>query len=336
MKSLDKQFKELIKNIEKSINKEIEKETIKIRTQNQAFILDEESENLLSDILQNDKNFPEVLRKKFFKPDGTCISSYEDQKLRSLIHELIINGLISLQWGDNIPIFGRIEQKGRSYFEMKEKYLQQYNQGESMQFKLLDKESENVLKELLANKEFCNSPCFIIPNNYSPTVIENLINLGYLYSKKGVEYFTDGGYVCGARLTQAAKTYDEMKVLNEKKFNNSITNNNYFAPIGNFQGATINNSQIQIGTENSTQTFEYTYENVNKLIKEIENKIEYEKLSQKQIEELKDLIQDIKDKNEAKKPNLVKRAFKSLWDFTKEIGCAVLSSYIAFKCGFCV
>lgn len=65
MKSFDKQVKDLMKNIQKHVNKEIEKETMKLQTQNQAFLLDTECEELLLEILANDTNFPAVLRNKF-------------------------------------------------------------------------------------------------------------------------------------------------------------------------------------------------------------------------------------------------------------------------------
>lgn len=65
------------------------------------------------------KNFTlriEVLQKKFKDLD------YEaDSRLRAKISVLIYGGYISeLKWADNVPWFGRIEHKGRSYFEMKE------------------------------------------------------------------------------------------------------------------------------------------------------------------------------------------------------------------------
>lgn len=120
----------------------------------------------------------------------------------------------------------------------------------NMPFEPLDIESEKVLKELLNNKEFYNCPCFIVPNNYSPSVIENLIDLGYLHSKKGVEYFLGGeGFVCGARLTQKAKSYDEQKTkyLENSKLQGNISYN------FNFSGADLSNSNNQIGNSETKQ-----------------------------------------------------------------------------------
>ena len=111
MKSFDKQVKDLMRNIQKHVNKEIEKEKMKLQTQNQAFLLDSECEELLLEILENDINFPTVLRNKFFNADGTEISYNEDQKLRAKIHELVLNGLITLRWGENVPIFVELSKK---------------------------------------------------------------------------------------------------------------------------------------------------------------------------------------------------------------------------------
>ena len=324
-------FKEFEKELNNKVKQIIDKEQRTMQTQNQGFILDDESEKLLKTLLSSEKPFPQSLKEMFFKSNGEPLDYYEDEHLRAIIHELVSYGLISVKWGDGFPILGRIEQKGRSYFEMKEKYLQIYNQGESMQFKLLDKESEKVLKELLSNKEFCNNPCFIIPNNYSPTVIENLINLGYLYSKKGVQYFTDGGYVCGARLTQAAKTYDEMKEKNEK-MNNNKTYNNY-GVYNDLSGSNFENSNVMVGNTNSTQNITITNEMVDEIIDTITSKIEEYGLSDKNKQELKDLLEDLKEK-QVKKPNLLKRALQGIWNFAKDVGCQVLATYLAYKCGF--
>lgn len=79
--------------------------------------LDPETEKLLKEILDNDKDFPAILRLKL----ENC-NWEESQKLRSQIKLLREYGYISkLTWGDNVPLLGRIEQKGRTYFIMKEK-----------------------------------------------------------------------------------------------------------------------------------------------------------------------------------------------------------------------
>ena len=330
MKSFDKQVKDLMRNIQKHVNKEIEKEKMKLQTQNQAFLLDNECEELLLEILESDTNFPTVLRNKFFNTDGTEIPYNEDQKLRAKIHELVINGLITLRWGDNVPIFGRIEQKGRSYFEMKEKYKQLYYGENDMQFKILDNESEKVLLSLLSNENYINCPGFIIQNEYPASVIENLINLGYLDSKQGVSYELDGGYVCCARLTQSAKSYEEMKSKYSNMNKSSV--NNYYAPVNDFSGANIEHSVLQVGNVNSTQQIEITSEMIDEAIQEINKNIETYGLSDSNKQELKDLLEDLDEKNK-KKPNLVMRALKGIWGFAKDVGCGLLTAYLTMKFG---
>ena len=331
MKSFGNQLKNILKNFEKSVKKDIQKETMKIRAQNQKILLDDECELLLSEILQDDINFPAVLGNKFFNSDGTEISYNEEQKLRAKIHELINNGLITLQWGDGIPIIGRIEQKGRTYFEMKEKYKQLYYGENDMQFKILDSESESVLLQLLSNEEYVNSPAFIIQDEYPSRVIENLINLGYLDSKQGVSYELDGGYVCCAKLTQSAKSYKEMK---EKYSNiNNRPVNNYYAPVNNFSNANINNSVLQVGNVNSKQEIKITSEMINEAIEEINKNIETYGLSDSNKQKLKDLLEDL-DKKNKKKPNLAMRALKGIWEFSKDVGCGLLTAYLTMKFGF--
>lgn len=327
MKSLDKQWKQLISSIEKELIEEVKKEEMRLIGNGFDF-LDSESERLLFELIK-DEAFPESLKQKFFDSEGNEISFKEQEKLRALIHELVSHSLITLKWGDNLPLFGRIEQKGRSYFERKQQYLMLIN-GSNIGFNYLDEESERILKELLSNKDFVNGPCFIVPNNYSASVIENLITQGYLDSERGVEFLSGGSYVCGARLTQKAKSYEEMKKRAEK--HNKSTINNYYGPTGLFQGATISNSQIQIGTMESVQSLSVEY--VEKTMKEFTDMVNKESLSEEQKGELADLIEDVLEKNKKEKPGLLKRALKSLWEFTKEVGASVLSAYLCAKFGF--
>lgn len=96
-------------------------------------LLDPETEELLKEILNNDKDFPAILRLKL----ENC-SWEESQKIRSQIKLLRENGYISkLTWGDNLPLLGRIEQKGRSYFTLKEQEeTKDFNAWEKLLYKL--------------------------------------------------------------------------------------------------------------------------------------------------------------------------------------------------------
>ncbi|MDE5629998.1 MAG: toll/interleukin-1 receptor domain-containing protein [Bacilli bacterium] len=80
-------------------------------------LLDPETEELLKEILDNEKDYPSILRHKLEQ----CNNWADDQKLRSQIKLLRENGYISrLSWDEGVPLLGRIEQKGRNYFIMKQ------------------------------------------------------------------------------------------------------------------------------------------------------------------------------------------------------------------------
>ena len=142
-----------------------------------------------------------------------------------------------------------------------------------MYFYPLDKESEKYLRELLSNNDFYNAPSFVVPSNVPASVIEELIIQGYLESENGVRYFLQGGYYCGARLTQLAKSYDERKREYEQlNLPRNYTINNY-----NFQNANFTNSAMQIATTDSTQNF--NFESIDRAIEEFEKEAEKVDLS---------------------------------------------------------
>ena len=326
-----------LNDFERKLKKEIEKvakrEEFMVRTQNQAFMLDDECEMLLLKILNSKNPFPQDLQKMFYDESGNEIPYDKEKILRAQIHELVVNGLITLNWGDGLPIFGRIEQKGRTYFEMKNKYLQQLNNGVNMQFKILDKESESYLKELVSNPEFLIKPIHFEnkENNEGALILENLIANGYLDSE-GVSYNLDNsGYVCVGRLTQSAKTYDELKEKFEKMSNNKTYYN--YGIHNDLSGSNFENSNVMVGNTNSNQDIKITNELVDDIVNTTTRNIEEYGLSDENKQELKELIEDVKEK-QTKKPSLVKRGLKTIWNFAKEVGCQVLAAYIATKCGF--
>ena len=205
-------------------------------------------------------------------------------------------------------------------------------EGQNMGFSLLDNESEKYLRDLLSNVEIRNVG-FKIEEKTCETasIVQNLVDCGYLESDKGVQYFLSDGFICFARLTQKAKTYDELKEKYEiMTKNNSNFTNNFNAPVTNIEGG-IHDSTVQIATNNSN--IEITNELVDEVLKEISEKIETYGLSDDNKQELKDLVEDVKEKQQ-KKPNLVKRTLKAIWDFAKDVGCGVLAAYISNKCGF--
>lgn len=206
-------------------------------------------------------------------------------------------------------------------------------EGQNMGFNILDNESEKYLRDLLSDDNIRNVG-FRIEEKTCETasIVQNLVDCGYLESDKGVQYFLGGdGFICIARLTQKAKSYDELKEKFENMTkNNSNSTNNFNAPITHIEGG-IHNSTVQIATNNSS--IEITNELTDEVLKEISDKIETYGLSDDDKQELKDLVDDVKEKQQ-KKPNLVKRGLKAIWDFAKDVGCGVLAAYISNKCGF--
>ena len=71
---------------------------------------------------------------------------------------------------------------------------------------------------------------------------------------------------------------------------------------------------------------------IDEAIQEINKNIETYGLSDSNKQELKDLLEDLDEKNK-KKPNLVKRALKGILGFAKEVGCGLLTAYLTMKFG---
>lgn len=196
----------------------------------------------------------------------------------------------------------------------------------------LDKASEQYLKELLSETEILNNMFKIEEkSNENASIVQNLIDNGFLSSEDGVQYYLGAdGFICFARLTQKAKAFEEYKenFTNKRRNEGSLTigtlNNT------NFQGE-VNNSVVQIANNNSN--IEITNQLADEIVTEITDKIETYGLSDDEKQELKDLIEDVKEKQQ-KKPNLLKRALQGIWNFAKDVGCNVLTAYISGKCGF--
>lgn len=84
---------------------------------NQMFYkLPSNSRNLLKEILESDEPV-EMLDKRF----ENCTNK-EDSELRAIIRDLIDNGLIEVQWADNVPYYIEINNLGRTYFEREDEY----------------------------------------------------------------------------------------------------------------------------------------------------------------------------------------------------------------------
>lgn len=82
-----------------------------------------------------------------------------------------------------------------------------------MSFELLDEKSENFLKELLSHTEYYDTRFRLEENGacFNLSIIQNLIDTGFLKSS-GIKYNPNkSGYFCIALLTQKAKNYESMK-----------------------------------------------------------------------------------------------------------------------------
>lgn len=162
--------------------------------------LDKEVELILKDCIDQASDFPAVLAKKF---EG--LSFAEEEQLRSHISVLINRGFLSkLQWADNVPYHGRIEQKGFSYFKNKEIYIRGKLR-QDLYFSLLDEDSEKQLSILIESED----PAPIVSGTVvQRRIIENLSNCGYVtLGSQGFSDFFDGSFSVIVRVTQKGKNY---------------------------------------------------------------------------------------------------------------------------------
>jgi len=241
MKPLNQQIKDLAKNIERRLNKELAKKKISIPIEEQIMtnILDSESETMLKLIINSNKPFNQIMQELFYK-NGKLVEDKEVNRLQRIIRGLELNGFISsVSWIDGgFPCHCVLEQKGSSYFEMKEHYM-----------------------------------CMLSHPNIQ------------------------------------CESYND------------------------FKGANLSQSNNQIGNINSYQNLEITPQMIDESIQEIYNNIEKYELSEPNKQELKDLLEDLKEKNN-KKQNLAIRALKGIWSFSKEVFCGLLTAYLSSKFGF--
>lgn len=162
--------------------------------------LSPELEDLLKKCIEKETDFPKVLREML--ENG---NAFENSRLRGKIKSLIDEGYISkLSWGDNLPLFGRIEQKGYDYFKLKDIYIRARLRQDPY-FILLDKESEDALKRLVSFSEGFIS---LSGKTSEGKIYENLAQKGYIkIGAKGLNYMLNGGFVGVVSVTQSGKQY---------------------------------------------------------------------------------------------------------------------------------
>lgn len=148
-------------------------------------MLDFETEELLKEIIENENGYPEILRRKF-----QSVKGLDSEILRAKIRRLIDEGYISkIQWADNLPYSGRIEQKGRTYFETKKKVemlsklVKEAVSKIFISHRAVDKDFADILADFLfaigvpRDKVFCSSlPGNDVNENIPKEVKESLQN----------------------------------------------------------------------------------------------------------------------------------------------------------------
>lgn len=288
--------------------------------------LSKEIENLLQECIDRADDFPTVLAERF---EG--LSMKEDNQLRSCIKVLIDKGYISkLSWGDNVPYYGRIEQKGYDYFRQKEIYIRAKLRQDPF-FTVLDNESEKALRELSQNSEI---HIMVSGNADQGRVLEHLNRYGYIqFGPKGLSYDFSGNFAAVVSVTQKGKNYfadkaeriDEIMIMGDEAF---VVNN--IEKQFNVNGNTISNSPIQVGDGN-TQNIDYS--DIEKKIYELKEEVASLKLSDEQIGYLSTLIENAENECKRKNASKLKTVLNELWDFAKQTGSGLLATYLAIKFG---
>lgn len=163
-------------------------------------LLDKETETLLRECLDRADDFPVVLAEKF---EG--LSSVEKSCLRRHIKSLCDNGYFSeLNWANNVPYMGQIEQKGYTYFRKKDVYIRAKLRQDPY-FHLLDEESEQTLSNL---SQSTDAHQMVSGNADQGRILEHLNKYGYIqFGPQGLSYTFDGNYSGVISVTQKGKNY---------------------------------------------------------------------------------------------------------------------------------
>lgn len=288
--------------------------------------LSKENEALLKECIDNNTDFPRVLRCKF---EG--LSPVEDDRLRGQIKALVDMGFLSkMHWGDNVPLYGRIEQKGYDYFKQREIYIRAKLRQDPC-FVLLDDESERILSELQNNTE----PQVLISGDISlGRVYENLCKYGFVkLPDNGLSYDMSGEFVGFISLTQKGIMYftdkenriEEILALGDEAITMTKVDHQY-----NISGNSISDSQFQIGDHNSQ------YVNTGACVEalnELKSQIETLKISSEQTEKLNVLIEEAQGLSKRNDKGGVKRVLNEIWEFAKQTGSQLLVAYLMMKFG---
>lgn len=283
--------------------------------------LDQETEAILKQCVDNESTYPQILRDMFKQ----CNSLFEDRHLRARISTLIKGGYLSkITWGDNLPIFGRIEPKGLEYFKRKHIYVRAMLRKHPT-FSL-SSESEECLKKIIAIQS--NAP-YITVNRHvgSASAVQDLANQGFIQLKKEISPdLLSGAFSVLAILLPKGKNYfqDKAEYIEEILAFPSDVN---LMEI-NFNG---DNSPVQINTVNSSQNVEYNFDLAQEALSELQSKIDELGLKLDQKQEILENIEEAQKLAKEKKKGPLKTILKGIWDVLKDVGCSILSSLIISK-----
>ena len=284
--------------------------------------LDNESEMILQKCLENETDYPKILRDEL----NACDNHIKESNLRSIIRLLVNEGFLSkISWGDNQPLFGRIEHKARVYFQQKNIYIRGILRNHPV-FSL-DNESEQVLKVLIEQGE--KETIFIINRSVcSYEVMQELNRKGLIEYQGRPSFLSGGSFTAAACLTQNGKRY----FLNKKDYVDEIVLMNS-SEKGTIIGTQFNieNSPMQIGNVNSTQEVEYNFQLAQDMIDELLSKIQAIQTTEEKRNELLENALIAKELLNKKKKAPLKTILKGIYEIIKDIGCSVASGLIIAK-----
>lgn len=280
--------------------------------------LDQETEAILKQCVDNESTYPQILRDMFKQ----CNSSLEDKHLRARISTLIKGEYLSkITWGDDLPISGRIEPKGLEYFKRKHIYVRAMLRKHPT-FSL-SSESEECLKKIIAIQS--NAPYITVNRNVgSASAVQDLANQGFIQLKKEISPdLLSGAFSVLAILLPKGKNYfqDKAEYIEEILAFPSDVN---LMEI-NFNG---DNSPVQINTVNSSQNVEYNFDLAQEALSELQSKIDELGLKLDQKQEILENIEEAQKLAKEKKKGPLKTILKGIWDVLKDVGCSILSSLI--------
>ena len=281
--------------------------------------LDQETEYILKQCLDNESTYPQILRDMLKQ----CNDPLEDKRLRGRISTLIKGEYLSkITWGDNLPISGCVEPKGLDYFKRKEIYVRAMLR-KNPAFSL-SVESEECLKRLI---EIQSDEPYIMINQEIGTVstVQDLVNQGFIQlGTQGISYFMTGEFIALVMVLPKGRSYFQDKenyieeILTFPQYSNSTQIN--------ISGG--DNSQIQVGIANSAQSVEYDFDLAQNALNEILSKIDELELKLDQKQDLLENIEEAQKLVKEKKKGPLKSILKGIWDVIKDVGCSIASSLI--------